>query len=54
MRQRLFLVLTALAVGTLLFPAKVSAEVINDSLSLQEVVVTGTRNATDVRHLQTV
>lgn len=51
MRQRLFLVLTALAVGTLLFPAKVSAEVINDSLSLQEVVVTGTRNATDVRHL---
>lgn len=51
MRKRLFLVLTALAVGTLLFPAKVSAEVINDSLSLQEVVVTGTRNATDVRHL---
>ena len=51
MRKRLFLVLTALAVGTLLFPAKVSAEIINDSLSLQEVVVTGTRNATDVRHL---
>ena len=51
MRKRLFLVLTALAVGTLLFPAKVSAKVINDSLSLQEVVVTGTRNATDVRHL---
>lgn len=51
MRKRLFLVLMALAVGTLLFPAKVSAKVINDSLSLQEVVVTGTRNATDVRHL---
>ena len=45
------MLLLALAVGTLLFPAKVSAEVINDSLSLQEVVVTGTRNATDVRHL---
>ncbi len=28
MRKRLFLVLTALAVGTLFFPAKVSAEVI--------------------------
>ena len=41
----------ASAVGTLLLPAKVSAETVNDSLSLQEVVVTGTRNATDVRHL---
>ena len=51
MRKKRYSVLTALAVGTLLFPAKVSAEVINDSLSLQEVVVTGTRNATDVRHL---
>lgn len=45
------MILHALAVGTLFFPAKVSAEIINDSLSLQEVVVTGTRNATDVRHL---
>ena len=45
------MLLHALAVGTLFFPAKVSAEIINDSLSLQEVVVTGTRNATDVRHL---
>ena len=45
------MLLHTLAVGTLFFPAKVSAEIINDSLSLQEVVVTGTRNATDVRHL---
>ena len=45
------MLLHALAVGTLFFPAKVSAEIINDSLSLQEVVVTGTRNTTDVRHL---
>ena len=45
------MLLHALAVGTLFFPAKVSAEIINDSLSLQEVVVTGPRNATDVRHL---
>ena len=45
------MLLHALAVGTLFFPAKVSAEIINDSLSLQEVVVTGTRNATDVRYL---
>ena len=51
MIQRLFSVPTALAVGTLLFPAQASAEELNDSLSLQEVVVTGTRNATDVRHL---
>ena len=45
------MLLHALAVVTLFFPAKVSAEIINDSLSLQEVVVTGTRNTTDVRHL---
>jgi len=37
--------------GTLLFSAQTSAEELNDSLALQEVVVTGTRNATDVRHL---
>ena len=51
MIKRLFSVLTAAAVGTLLFPAQASAEELNDSLALQEVVVTGTRNATDVRHL---
>ena len=28
-----------------------NAEVLNDSLQLKEIVVTGTRNATDVRHL---
>ena len=49
--MRLLSVFMASAVGTLLLPAKVSAETVNDSLSLQEVVVTGTRNATDVRHL---
>ena len=45
MRQRLFSVLVAfVAAGTF-------CEAQTDSLSLQEVVVTGTRNATDVRHL---
>ena len=34
-----------------MFTAQASAAVVNDSISLQEVVVTGTRNATDVRHL---
>ena len=42
---RVPMLLATLAISTLL-----SAQV-NDSLSLQEVVVTGTRNATDVRHL---
>ena len=51
MRERLFSVSTALTMGTLLFSAQTSAEELNDSLALQEVVVTGTRNATDVRHL---
>ena len=51
MIKRLFSVLTAVVGGTLLFPATTSAEELNDSLALQEVVVTGTRNATDVRHL---
>lgn len=51
MIKRLFSLLTATAVGTALFPGAASAEELNDSLSLQEFVVTGTRNATDVRHL---
>lgn len=51
MIKRLFSLLTATAVGTALFPGAASAEELNDSLSLQELVVTGTRNATDVRHL---
>ena len=51
MIKRLFSLLTATAVGTALYPGAVSAEELNDSLSLQELVVTGTRNATDVRHL---
>ena len=51
MIKRLFSLLTATAVGTALFPGTASAEELNDSLSLQELVVTGTRNATDVRHL---
>lgn len=34
-----------------IIPVNVCAEEANDSLQLQEVVVTGTRNATDVRHL---
>ena len=51
MIKRLFSLLTATAVGTALLPGAASAEELNDSLSLQELVVTGTRNATDVRHL---
>ena len=43
--------LAALAAGTFLFSAHAVAEEVNDSLALQEVVVTGTRQATDVRHL---
>ena len=43
--------LTASVVGTLLLSVQASAESLNDSLSLQEVVVTGTRHAADVRHL---
>jgi len=49
--RRLFSVLTASVVGTLLLSVQASAESLNDSLSLQEVVVTGTRHAADVRHL---
>ena len=45
--KRILLVLVASAASILC----VSAEEFADSLSLQEVVVTGTRNATDVRHL---
>ena len=43
--------LTTSVVGTLLLSVQASAESLNDSLSLQEVVVTGTRHAADVRHL---
>ena len=45
--KRLFSVLMASAMSTFL----VSAEQVSDSLSLNDVVVTGTRNAVDVRHL---
>jgi iron complex outermembrane receptor protein len=45
--RRLYSVLVASAASILC----VSAEEYADSLSLKEVVVTGTRNATDVRHL---
>lgn len=50
-------VLATFAVGTLFFPLSLQAEqrqeaAVGDTLKqLQEVVVTGTRNATDVRHL---
>ena len=50
-KSRLISVLTVLAVGTMIIPAQLGAEELKDSLSLQEVVVTGTRHATDVRHL---
>lgn len=43
--------LAAVVAGTLLFPAQALADEVGDSISLQEVVVTGTRHATDVRHL---
>ncbi len=43
--------LVAIAASTFLFNEKLLAEEVNDSLSLQEVVVTGTRNAVDIRHL---
>ena len=51
MKKNICSVLTASAIGTLVFTAQASAAIVNDSISLQEVVVTGTRNATDVRHL---
>ena len=43
---RLCMMLVASAAGY-----SAHAESVTDSLTLQEVVVTGTRNATDVRHL---
>ena len=43
---RLFIMLVVSATGY-----SAHAESVTDSLTLQEVVVTGTRNATDVRHL---
>ena len=38
-------------ISTFLFSTPVVAEDVTDSLSLEGVVVTGTRNATDIRHL---
>ncbi len=49
--KSLFSVLVASVASTLLFPIPASAENMSDTLHLQEVVVTGTRSATDVRHL---
>ena len=49
--KSLFSVLVASVASTLLFPIPTSAENMSDTLHLQEVVVTGTRSATDVRHL---
>lgn len=46
--KRLFSVLVALVAAGTFCTAQ------TDSLSLQEVVVTGTRNAVDVRHLPVV
>ena len=49
--KSLFSLLVASVASTLLFPIPASAENMSDTLHLQEVVVTGTRSATDVRHL---
>ena len=49
--KSLFSVLVASVASTFLFPIPASAENMSDTLHLQEVVVTGTRSATDVRHL---
>jgi iron complex outermembrane receptor protein len=51
MNKSVFQVLAALAAGIFFFPVGALSDELNDSLSLQEVVVTGTRNAVDVRHL---
>ncbi len=48
MKTRLFILLTAMAVSTIV---KAEQTEVSDSLDLQGIVVTGTRNATDVRHL---
>ena len=48
MRTRRYLSVLSVSAASILLA---SAEELADSLSLQEVVVTGTRNATDVRHL---
>ena len=50
MKKRHFGVLVATAAWTLIF-ANNKTDAVADSLSLQEVVVTGTRSATDVRHI---
>ncbi|MBR6188966.1 MAG: TonB-dependent receptor [Prevotella sp.] len=63
MTKKMFLVLMASAASTLLFAESsnrstdnsqssiLNSQFVSDSLALEEVVVTGTRNATDVRHL---
>ena len=49
MKESKFLVLSM--ISTFLSVTPVAAEDVTDSLSLEGVVVTGTRNATDIRHL---
>ena len=49
MKESKFLVLSM--ISTFLYVTPVAAEDVTDSLSLEGVVVTGTRNATDIRHL---
>ena len=49
--KSLFSLFVASVASTFLFPISASAENMSDTLHLQEVVVTGTRSATDVRHL---
>ena len=49
--KSLFSLLVASVASTFLFPIPASADNMSDTLHLQEVVVTGTRSATDVRHL---
>ncbi len=51
--KRIASIIAASMVGMVVLPtqASLSAEEVDDSLSLEEVVVTGTRNAVDVRYL---
>ena len=49
--KKLLPVLMASAMGTLLSPSAAGADELGDSLSLHEVVVTGARDAADLRHL---
>ncbi len=48
MKIRLFILLAAMTVSTIAYSEQTD---VSDSLDLQGIVVTGTRNATDVRHL---